>query len=179
MKHPRYSFAPAQVLPESERSIDDLMADYARMVDAFNLALQSRDAAARGMACDALKEAHCKVLEQLFAAYRMRNTRAIANRAAGIDPDGPQPVGYISPSELEQIDNEDVQAYIEPPTLGRPKDIPLWTERPLSATRLADELRGIATRHANGHVTDFLSEARRILDPRNALICKPRPPRTS
>lgn len=174
MKRVAFTPVPTPALRESERSIADLMDDFERLVVAYQRALQSGDALASNVACDALKEAHLGALNDLFQAYRDRHARAVTNRVAGIDPEGPQPVGYVTPGELERLD-DDEQAYLDPPSLVAPKSIPLFTERPLSAAQLAREMQDVATAHVQGVATDFVAEAKRILnrEPRGSSDATP------
>lgn len=160
--HPALAPAPQAALPESERSIADLMDSFDRLLGTYKTATLAGDELARDVAREALKDAHLGVLNELFAAHRSRHARSATNRAAGVDPHGPQPVGYVSPSDLERLDCDN-QAFIDPPSCVAPKSIPLFAERPLTAARLADEMQDVAMTYANGWATDFHAEAARIL----------------
>lgn len=161
-EHTPFASSPGPNLPESERSIAHLMGSFEDLLGTYQTAAVSGDEIAREVAREALKEAHLGVLNELFDAHRRGHARTATSRAAGIDPDDPQPVGYVSPADLERL-NDDDQAFIEPPSCVAPKSIPVFAERPLSAARLADEMQDVAMTYANGWATDFHAEAARIL----------------
>ncbi len=121
--HPALAPAPQAALPESERSIADLMDSFDRLLGTYKTATLAGDELARDVAREALKDAHLGVLNELFAAHRSRHARSATNRAAGVDPHGPQPVGYVSPSDLERLDCDN-QAFIDPRRASRRRASP-------------------------------------------------------
>lgn len=148
--------------PFGGRDEDDLIREFDSLVDNYQEAARCKGIHDRAAARSALRHTYRDALDEAFAMIRLRAIRAALNCANQIDPDGPQPIGYVSADELDNIQNDDVQAYIDPTPV--PNGMPVWIHAPLTTAALCKHLTEILGKAAAGADIDIDAEARAILE---------------